>query len=102
MKSKEYAQKYLEADYKDSENVLAEINSDIFNEMKTLIDQRKIKHDHQLLPIIKDTDQKFRKFATIVNADNRRSHNIKPAGFLNVLAVKMPQIAEFYLKSLKK
>lgn len=101
MKSKEYADRYIKCDYEVADDVLASIVSDIFNEMKAILKARNIKNDQQLIPIVKDTDQKFRKFAMIVNTNPNRAHNIKPTGFLSMLKYKLPNVYDYYIKSSK-
>lgn len=96
MKAKEYAVMYFEAEnkYQVSEKIMVMF----IMEIKTLIEARNAKYDRALIPICNELDNKWRKFASIVNANYPAAPVFKYTGFQNVVKSAMPELYELWTK----
>ena len=90
MKAKEYATKYIQSD--DKYKVIIDIGKEFLNEITELAETRKVKSDKALVPICKELDQKWIKFAEIVNKKYPASQPIRYAGFRLLIQQASPEL----------
>ncbi len=102
MKAKEYAAKVLEANTQEEfETALVAATNGFFDEMRVLKDARRVLLDGSMIAIVKELDQKFRKFAVLVNQFAPASYGkVRPEGFVNALEKLYPAIHHFYAHSM--
>ena len=94
MKSKEYAELYLKAEDKDK--IVVEIANMFLKEISTIIDMRNAKSTNAIISILNDLNQKWIKFASIVNSKYPVTPPILYSGFKNLAYKAVPQVKEFW------
>lgn len=97
MKAKEYADKYLKSDEKEKE--IVEIARLFLLEIETLSNARNAKFDRALIPICKELEQKWHKFASLVNAKLPVTKPIMYSGFKNLVKKASPELYILWLNA---
>ena len=95
MKAKDYANKFIVAENKN--DTLVEIAKEFLGEIEALAKARNAKLNSALIPICKELNQKWCKFAYIVNKKYSESDPIKYTGFKEVLKHASPEIYSLWL-----
>jgi hypothetical protein len=90
MKAKEYAEKYLQSDEK--EKTIVEIARLFLLEIESLSNARNAKFDKALIPICKELNNKWIKFAEIVNKKFPITQPISYFGFKNLISKAFPEL----------
>lgn len=98
MKATEYAAKVLKANTgEEYTSAVVEVTKEFLEEMHQLIEKRKVLLNRGVIPIIKEQDQKYRKFACLINEVLPEGYGkVKPSGFMEVLAKLHPGVYHFY------
>jgi hypothetical protein len=97
MKAKEYADMYIKAENKQDEAV--KIVKMFLQEIIDLSKARNAKFDRALIPICKDLNQKWVKYAQLVNKHYPVTEPIKYSGFKGVIEKFNPELYQLWLSS---
>jgi hypothetical protein len=95
MKAKEYAKIFLESDLTTNELQNAALSKVVFGlmqEVERLCDLRHSHSDSAVIAALKEQQDKWRAFSSIVNK-NIGSDVIKPDGFKKYIYLKFPELA---------
>lgn len=98
MKAKEYAEKYLKSDTKETE--IVEIAKSFLIEIETLSKSRNAKFDRALVHICKELNQKWITFATLVNKNLPVTEQITYNGFNELVKRMSPELHILWSSSL--
>ncbi len=100
MKAKQYAEKYTNSSLEEKDKTLYEIARMFIGEIDELKRARNAKFDRALLPILKELNQKWMKFAEIVNTKYYpKTQPIKYEGFQEIVRVYFPPLFQFWNSS---
>ncbi len=98
MKAKEYLQKFSEAT--DRDVCLVEIGRMFIGEINELAKMRNAKFDRALIPIVEELNQKWLKFALLVN---NKFYQVTPLvkyeGFIELLKHFSPELFKLWANS---
>lgn len=95
MKAKEYAEKYMQSDEK--EKTIVEIAKLFLHEIESLSNARNAKFSKALIPICKELDNKWMKFAEIVNKKLPITQPISYLGFKNLVKKASPELYTLWI-----
>lgn len=99
MKAKDYVKQF--ADANGGTEVLVEIGRSFLKEIEILAKARNVKTDSGLIQIVKELQQKWLKFADMVNTTYYpKERPIKPGGFLELLRMASPELYVIYSNAL--
>jgi len=101
MKATDYVKIFSES--KDRDKILAEIGRMFIAEIEMLAKARNAKYAHALIPIVKELEKKWMKFAEIVNKTYYPVTSlIKYDGFLLLIKHFNPELYKLWIDSYKK
>ena len=92
MKAKEYAKKYLDSEGKEFANIAIQF----LNEIGELAKLRNVKTDFGLIPICKELNKKWFKFAQIINSKYPVTKPILYNGFQNLVKKSSPDLYKLW------
>lgn len=95
MKAKDYAKKYFESS--DRKDTIVEISRFFLLEIESLSDMRNIKTVTGLVPVCKELDKKWKKFAQLVNKKLPITSPIKYNGFKNLVRKASPELYSLWI-----
>ena len=90
MKAKDYADKYISS--KNKNKAIVEIAKAFWTEIEITSNARNIKLDMALIPILKELNKKWMKFAGIVNKKYPVSEPIKYTAFKELVQDVSPEL----------
>ncbi len=94
MKAKEYAERVLKCSTnQEMAKAIADCAREFLLEFDKIRKIRNIQTDKSLIPLVREFDQKFKRFAQIVNAT---TPSVNPEGFLKLLQHVAPDTVKFY------
>ena len=97
MRAKDYADRYISSENK--KETVVEIARDFLIEIETLSEARNAKFDKALIPICKELNKKWVKFADIVNKKYPVSEPIKYTGFKELVQRASPELYVLWLSA---